>query len=130
MMSPGLGPAALLVLTLDSTAVSMAIRLSGVVACFRIVRLGRGDGSMRVNEPSSCEHFSCWRRVLLFVRVGVDSVVYFDGSTTLKGAQNSIAACDDLITFFESAEDFDVSGAGDAGGYGDEFDALLLMVGL
>jgi hypothetical protein len=36
----------------------MAIRFSGTVACFRIVRLGGGDGSVRVNEPYSDEHFS------------------------------------------------------------------------
>jgi hypothetical protein len=29
----------------------MAIRFSGDVACFRIVRFGPGDGSMRVKEP-------------------------------------------------------------------------------
>jgi hypothetical protein len=37
----------------DSIAVSMAIRFSGIVACFRVVRLGLGDGSPGVNEPSS-----------------------------------------------------------------------------
>jgi hypothetical protein len=31
----------------------MAIRFSGDVACFRIVRFGLVDGSIRVNEPSS-----------------------------------------------------------------------------
>jgi hypothetical protein len=46
------GPAALVVVSGDSTAVSMAIRFSGEVACFRIVRFGLADGSMRVNEPS------------------------------------------------------------------------------
>jgi hypothetical protein len=30
----------------DSTAVSMAIRFSGDVACFRIVRFGLVDGSI------------------------------------------------------------------------------------
>jgi hypothetical protein len=45
MTSPGVGPAALLVLIGDSTTVSMAIRFSGTVACFRIVRFDRGDGS-------------------------------------------------------------------------------------
>jgi hypothetical protein len=48
----------LLVMTGDSTAVSMAIRFSGDVACFRIVRFSRGDGSRGVNEPSSGEQFS------------------------------------------------------------------------
>jgi hypothetical protein len=42
----------------DSTAVSMAIRFSGTVGCFRIIRLGGRDGSIEVNEPSSGEHFS------------------------------------------------------------------------
>jgi hypothetical protein len=37
----------------DSTTVSMAIRFSGTVACFRIVRFGPGDGSKWVNEPTS-----------------------------------------------------------------------------
>jgi hypothetical protein len=45
MTSPELGPAALLVVSGDSTAVSMAIRFSGDVACFRIVRFGGKDGS-------------------------------------------------------------------------------------
>jgi hypothetical protein len=36
-------------------------------------------------------------------------VVYFDGGSTLKGAQYSIAAGDNLIAVFEAAEDFDVS---------------------
>jgi hypothetical protein len=53
MTSPGVGPAPLTVVSGDSTAVSMAIRFSGDVACFRIVRFGLEDGSMRVNEPSS-----------------------------------------------------------------------------
>jgi hypothetical protein len=30
----------------------MAIRFSGDVACFRIVRFGLEDGSMGVNEPA------------------------------------------------------------------------------
>src|SRR5712675_1254159 len=70
------------------------------------------------------------RWVLLLVRRGLDGVVYFDGGTTLKGAQNSIAACDDLITLFEAAEDFDFGGAGDACGDGDKFGALFTVVGL
>ena len=66
----------------------------------------------------------------LFGVGGFDGVVYFDGGAALKGAQNSIAAGDNLIALFEAAEDFDIGGAGDAGGDGDEVSALLLVVGL
>src|SRR5271170_7075167 len=67
-----------------------------------------------------------WLRLL--VGVGFDGVVYFDGRAALKGAQNSIAAGDDLVTLLEAAEDLDVGGAGNAGGYGNEFGAELLVV--
>ncbi len=69
------------------------------------------------------------RRLGLLVSVHFDRVVYFDGGPTLKGAQNSIASGNNLVAFFEAAEDFDVCGAGDAGGYRNEFRALFFVVG-
>jgi hypothetical protein len=37
-------------------------------------------------------------------------------------------ACDDLVAGFEAAEDFDIGGAGDAGGDGDEASAEAALV--
>ncbi len=65
----------------------------------------------------------------LVVWVGFDGVVSFDGGAALEGAQNLIAASDDLVAFLEAAEDFDVGGAGDAGGDGNEVGAELVVVG-
>src|SRR5580704_9267552 len=110
MTSPASGPAAFVVGSGDSTAVSMAIRFSGQVACFRIVRLGRGDGSAGVNEPSSVlpgvQAFG--RRSTLFVRVRFDAIVDFYCGAAFEASQNSVSANDNLVALFKAAQDFDV----------------------
>jgi hypothetical protein len=68
------------------------------------------------------------RQLTLFVGIGFDGVVYFNGGAALQATQNSVAANDNLVAFLEASDDFDVSGAGDSGGDGDELCAEFLVV--
>ena len=56
------------------------------------------------------------------------SVVSFDDRAALKGSQNLVPACDNLVTLFDSAEDFDVGCAGDTSGDGDEDGSELVLI--
>ena len=56
------------------------------------------------------------------------SVVSFDDRTALKGSQNLVTACNNLVTLFDPTEDFDVCCAGDTGGDGDEDSSELVFI--
>ncbi len=68
------------------------------------------------------------RRLALFVRIGFDGVVYFNGGAALEGTQNPVAAGDNLVAFLEATENFDVGRTGDSGGDGDELCTQFLVV--
>jgi hypothetical protein len=57
-----------------------------------------------------------------------DGIVAFDGDATLEGTQDLVMPCDNFVVLFEAAEDFDVSGAGDACGYGDKANAEAVVI--
>src|ERR1700728_5177616 len=57
-----------------------------------------------------------------------DRVISFDCDATPKGAQDFVMAGHDLVILLEAAEDFDVGGAGDAGGYRDETNAEAALI--
>ena len=60
---------------------------------------------------------------------GSGGVIALDEGAALEGAQDLVAASDDLIARLEAGEDFDVGGPGDSGGDGDEGGAQFAMAG-
>src|ERR1700692_3935582 len=54
-------------------------------------------------------------------------VIAFDGGSAAQGAEDLVAASDDLVAGGEATEDLDVGASGDAGGDGDEAGAKLAV---
>src|ERR1035438_4622243 len=116
MTSPGWGPSAVPGPAGRVESSSVAGAASGAIRF-------SGDAGMTILESSYRRSAISLEQLARRCVRGYGGVIAFDDGAALEGAQDLVAAGNDLLALLESGEHFDVGGSGNPSGDGNEDDA-------